>query len=280
MTLQQKIEQLFVEQKKKWEQLNNILSGLDNVKNKSFEWGNDIKVNIEFNPGRIKSIVGNTEPGYTKIQKCRLCADNRPAPQEGIYYSDKYIILTNPYPVLRNHVTIPLHSHVPQLIGKKISDMLSFAEQLPDYIVFYNGAKCGASIPEHFHFQAGLKQPVLMQGENELRTCLVIESESKEEIEERFEDVYYYLKSRQPNEDEPMMNLIAFTDNNKFTLHIFPRKAHRPKQYYEQGSRQLLISPGSLDMSGLITTARIEDFEKIQKEDIEDMYLQVSLQVI
>ena len=158
--------------------------------------------------------------------------------------------------------------------------MMFLAEQLPGYIVFYNGPKCGASAPDHFHLQAGLKNDILIAGENELRTCLIIESESINEIEDRFEDVFQYLKSRQPEEDEPMMNLIAFTEGNKYILHIFPRKAHRPKQYFETGRRQLLVSPGALDMAGLIITPRAEDFEKIRKEDIEDIYLQVSLSVI
>lgn len=84
----------------------------------------------------------------------------------------------------------------------------------------------------------------------------------------------------QPQEEEPMMNLIAFTENNKYILHIFPRKAHRPKQFYNTGSRQLLISPGALDMAGLMITTRTEDFEKIRKQDIEDIYSQVSMFII
>ena len=177
-------------------------------------------------------------------------------------------------------MTITLHSHVPQRIRRKVGDMLTLAELLPDHVVFYNGPKCGASAPDHFHLQAGLKSPILMTGENELRSCLVIESSSKQEVEDRFEDVYQYLHSRQPDEDEPMLNLIAFVENNNYVLHVFPRKAHRPKQFFEEGKRQLLISPGAIDMAGLIITAREEDFNKIKKEDIEDIYSQVSIAII
>jgi hypothetical protein len=77
-----------------------------------------------------------------------------------------------------------------------------------------------------------------------------------------------------------MMNVIAFTEDNKYKLHVFPRKAHRPGHYYEKGKKQLLISPGALDMAGLVICVREEDFEKISKQDIEDIYSQVSMPVI
>ena len=200
--------------------------------------------------------------------------------QQGIPFMDKYIILCNPFPILQNHLTIPLHSHVPQLIGKKINDMLSLAELLPDYIVFYNGAKCGASAPDHFHFQAGLKTKILLSSENSLRSCLRIEGETKEDAEEQFYYVFDYLKTHQPNEEEPMMNIISFMENNKYIIHVFPRKIHRPWQFSAKGKAQILVSPGAVDMAGMIITPRKEDFDKIERNDIEDIYSQVSIAII
>lgn len=280
MGLQQEIDRLFVEQQEEWEQLKNSLRQLESVQNKSFGWGNEIVVKVQFNPDRIVSVGAKVDKTNIEQRPCFLCEENRPKEQRGIAYQEKYTILVNPFPILKKHLTIPIQSHVPQRIRRKIGDMMDLAQQLPDYIVFYNGPKCGASAPDHFHFQAGLKQPVLMAGDNELRSCLVIESKSKEEIEERFEDVYLYLKNLQPDEDEPMMNLIAFTSGGKYVLHVFPRKSHRPRQYFETGKRQLLISPGALDMAGLMITARTVDFDKIRKEDIEDIYSQVSMSII
>ena len=280
MELQKEINRLFSEQQKSWKQLNDAIQLQKLVQTKHFEWGSDIKVDIQLNPERSASVAANVDKNHIAQRPCFLCSENRPDEQKGIPFLNKYIILVNPFPILGNHLTIPMLSHVPQRIGKKIGEMMLLAARLPDYIVFYNGPKCGASAPDHFHFQAGLKQPVLLSGENELRSCLIIESESLTEIEERFEDVYRFLKSLQPQEEEPMMNLIAFTTKNKYVLHIFPRKAHRPKQYFETGSRQLLISPGALDMAGLIITTRSRDFEKIKKEDIEDIYSQVSMFII
>ncbi|MDD3787533.1 MAG: DUF4922 domain-containing protein [Petrimonas sp.] len=280
MNLQKEIDDLFLSQQKEWKSLHEAINLLDNVKLKNFRWGKDVSVTVQFNPGRISSASAKVDKKNIEKRACFLCAENRPIEQKGISFLDKYVILINPFPILRNHLTIPLHSHVPQRIGKKIGDMLTLAQHLPDYIVFYNGPKCGASAPDHFHLQAGLKQPVLLSGENALRSCLIIESASKDEVEARFDDVYRYLRSRQPDEDEPMLNLIAYVEKGQYVLHVFPRKAHRPRQYFVEGSKQLLISPGALDMAGLIIAAREEDFEKIKKEDIEDIYTQVSMFII
>jgi|AGTN01.3.fsa_nt_gi hypothetical protein len=280
MDLQAQISDLFSIQQKDWEQLKNAVRQLDDVRDKEFTWGREFRARVQFNPARMVSTGAKIEKKEIEKRPCFLCETNRPVQQKGIPFLKKYTILCNPFPILRNHITVPLHSHVPQRIRKKVGDMLSLAAQLPDYVIFYNGPKCGASAPDHFHLQAGLKSPLLLQGDNELRSCLMIESDRIHEVEERFEDVYHYLHHRQPEEEEPMMNVIAFTEQNRYKLHVFPRKAHRPKQYSEKGSKQLLISPGALDMAGLIVSVREEDFNKIQPYDIEDIYAQVSMPVI
>ncbi len=281
MDLQVKIEQLFLSQQRQWHQLDKSIKELANVRVRRFVWGNDAEVMVQFNPARIASASAKVDKKNIEKRPCFLCEANRPIEQEGISFLEKYMILCNPFPILSNHLTIPLHSHVPQRIRNKIADMLTLAEQLPDYIVFYNGPQCGASAPDHFHLQAGLKMRHLLSGENTLRTCLIIAGDSKKELEECFEDVYQYLRHRQSDEDiEPMMNIVAFVENNRFHMHIYPRKKHRPHQYFAQGKAQLLVSPGALDMAGLVIVPREEDFSKITRQDIEDIYMQVSLPVI
>lgn len=280
MDLQKEIQKLFLRQQEEWEQLRNSTEQLNHVKIKEFIWGNEVKVHVQFNPARMVSTGAKIDAKSIEKRVCFLCEENRPPVQKGIPFLDKYIILCNPFPILKNHLTIPLHSHVPQRIRKKIGEMLTLAEQLPDYIVFYNGPKCGASAPDHFHLQAGLKSPVLLQSDNELRSCLTIETGSKEEAEDNFENVYAYLHSHQPEEDEPMLNIIAYVENGKYVINIFPRKAHRPSQYTAEGSRKLLISPGALDMAGMMIVVREEDFDKITKNDIEDIFAQVSMPII
>ena len=280
MNLQKKINLLFSTQREAWKLLDDNCSQMSNIELKRLDWGSDAEVVLQYNPSRIISASAKVDKKSIKERKCFLCAENRPNMQQGIPFMDKYIILCNPFPILQNHLTIPLHSHVPQLIGKKINDMLSLAELLPNYIVFYNGAKCGASAPDHFHFQAGLKTKILLSSENSLRSCLRIECETKEDAEEQFYYVFDYLKTHQPNEEEPMMNIISFMENNKYIIHVFPRKLHRPRQFSAKGKAQLLVSPGALDMAGMIITPRKEDFDKIDRNDIEDIYSQVSIAII
>lgn len=277
MNLQKQIDDLFQSQQKDWKILADSVNGLSQTKLKTFQWEEVGTAQVQYNPARMLSSSAKVDAKSIAERPCFLCEANRPAQQRGIPFLDKYVILCNPYPILPKHITIPIHSHVPQRIRKKIGDMLTLAEELPDYIVFYNGPKCGASAPDHFHLQAGLKSPILLEGDNNLRTCLVIESDSKSEAEELFEDVYKFLHSRQKSEEEPMLNIIAYVESGMYKLHIFPRKQHRPTQFFLEGDEQLLISPGALDMAGLIITVREEDFEKIKKEDLEDIYKQVSL---
>lgn len=280
MNIQREIEDLFTAQREEWPQLNDAIVRLEQVRERLFTWGDDFKVRLQYNPARVVSSTASITREMISRRPCFLCEANRPAQQRGIPFLEKYIILCNPYPILRNHLTIPLHSHVPQRIGKKTGEMLMLAEQMPDYVIFYNGPACGASAPDHFHLQAGLKMPELLQGDNELRSCMMFESESRQEVEGLFEEVVHYLQLRQPDAEEPMMNLIAFTSENRYHLHLFPRRAHRPRQYNETGKKQLLISPGALDMAGLLITVREEDFNKLEQHDIEDIYAQVSMPVI
>ena len=280
MDLLDKINDLFTLQQEQWPQLKTAIGQRDMIREKVFSWGDDFRATIQYNPARIVSTGAGIDQKTIEKRPCFLCEENRHPLQKGIPFLEKYLILCNPFPILENHLTIPLHSHVPQRIRRKVGDMLSLAEQLPGYVVFYNGPRSGASAPDHFHLQAGLRTAVLMQGDHALRTCMMIESTDKVEVEELFEDVYQYLHHLQPDEEEPMMNVIAFTEQNRYKLHLFPRKAHRPRQYFEEGHKKLMISPGALDMSGLIITVREEDFNKIGTDDIEDVYSQVSLSVL
>jgi len=269
MNLQKEIKNLFLNQLNNWAKFPDVIEQLNRVKSKQIKWDDNTYVNVYF----------NTDKKHISESPCYLCEGNRPNEQLSISFLKKYVILCNPFPILKNHLTIALHSHVPQRIRNKIKDMLTLAEELDDYIIFYNGPKCGASVPNHFHFQAGQKSEVLLQSDNNLRSCMTISSEDKDEALELFEEVYQYLSSLQPNEEEPMLNVISYYENDIYNINIFPRKQHRPNQYYNEGDDKILISPGALDMAGLIITVREEDFNKIDKSDIEDIYNQVSLPV-
>lgn len=280
MNLQEEINNLFFNQLNNWEQLHHAIKQLDTVKSKQLKWNDGSSVTIQYNPARITSTSASVDNKKLSKRPCFLCEENRPIEQQCISFLSKYVILCNPFPILQNHLTIALHSHVPQRVRNKIGDILTLTEQLDEYIVFYNGPKCGASAPDHFHIQAGLKSEVLKQGYNDLRTCMMINSDNRDEAIELFEEVYQYLSSLQPDENEPMINIISYYEKGMYNINIFPRKQHRPTQYYDERNEKLLISPGALDMAGLLITVREEDFKKIDKSDIEDIYNQVSLPII
>lgn len=68
---------------------------------------------------------------------------------------------------------------------------------------------------------------------------------------------------------EPDVNILTWrqkatlpSDEHIVTI-VFPRQKHRPDCYFAKGPSQMLVSPGALDMGGLIITPRQEDFENI-----------------
>ena len=280
MNLENNIQQLFSTQRETWKLLDDNYNHLSNAKTRLLVWGSDTEVVLHHNTSRCFTSSTIVDKNSINKRKCSLCAENRLDIQQGIPFLDKYMILCNPFPILQNHLTISLHSHVPQLIGKKIVDMLSLAELLPSYIVFYNGEKCGATEPNHFHFEAGMKTKTLLNSENPLRSCFRIESDTKKDAEEQFYYVFDYLKTNQPEENEPMMNIISFMENEQYIIHIFPRKAYRLWQHSTETEAQLIMNTGALAMAGEFTIPRKEDFDIINTNDIEAIYTQVSRAII
>jgi len=141
------------------------------------------------------------------------------------------------------------------------------AQQLDDYTVFYNGPKCGASAPDHFHFQAGSKGFLPIEKRRNLHNVTIIESKDKDELLERFQQIYSILPLI-PEDEEPMMNILVWYESSKWVVCIFPRKKHRPACYSAEGDDNLLISPASVDLGGVFITPLEKDFLKITAEDI------------
>ena len=254
------------------EQLNNWLLAADNykalalVKTKNMEV-NGLLYRVQFNPARIVSSAAKVDAQSIKERRCFLCSDNRPAEQKGIVFDDRYLLLINPYPIFPRHLTIPALEHTPQLISDRFGDMLNLAKVLDDYVLFYNGPKCGASAPDHFHFQAGNKGFLPIQTDGKSRGEIRIESNDKQEVFNRFREVYQSMELN-PNDDEPMMNLLVWYEEGMWTVCVFPRKKHRPACYSAEGEDNVLISPASVDMGGVFITPLEKDFHKITAEDI------------
>jgi galactose-1-phosphate uridylyltransferase len=203
----------------------------------------------------------------------------------------------NPFPIFSRHLTIPSDEHTDQRIRYNFGKMLSLADALPDYVIFYNGPQSGASAPDHFHFQAGNKgfMPVekdFFSGKfaiheftrrgaeawcwrDYLRGIISLKGTEREPLETLFHKFFERFSALQPDKPEPMMNILVYKSEKFWIVHIIPRKQHRPVQFFAKGRDQILVSPASVDLGGVVITPGEEDFMKIKAGDISDIFRQV-----
>ena len=268
-----KVNQLFAEQFSDWELARKNYDLLGQVKIKTLIIDNR-EYKVQFNPARMISSSAKTDIKSILGRKCFLCAENRPTEQKGIPFKDNYTILINPYPIFPRHLTIPSIEHTPQLIASRFEDMLDLAQQLDDYIVFYNGPKSGASAPDHFHFQAGNKGFLPIEKNYKMYNATIIESDNKEEVLNRFIQIYATLPIM-PEDEEPKMNILVWYEAAKWIVCVFPRKKHRPSCFGTEDDAHFLISPASVDLGGVFITPLEKDFEKITAEDIAGVLLEI-----
>jgi hypothetical protein len=289
------------EQKISWTLLKNNYENLANVQTREFVF-DDFMVKVQFNADRMKSSSADVSDEAIKFRKCFLCLDNIPAEQNGLAYNKHFVILSNPYPIFPEHFTISKKIHMPQTIIGNFAEFLEISRALGKYYtLFYNGPKCGSSAPDHMHFQAGTKyfmpveyefnhmvgrlfSPVISNGkievkffEEHLRYFISFESRDKGELLYAFKTFINAFKKISPQYNEPMINLISGYQEGIWRVIIFPRGNHRPSQFSLKGEKQLLISPAAVDLGGLIISVREEDFEKITKNDVIDIFRQVTI---
>ena len=306
--------ELFIEnQLAKWQTARTNHEALNQIETRRFELAGNT-ITVQFNPARAVSTCAKVDKSSIEARKCFLCPENKPNEQDEIIISldEPFSLRINPYPILPGHLTISSLKHQDQVLADKTirqlpGKLISWLEEYfaSDYVLFYNGAKCGASAPDHFHFQA-VKQsdvPVIQQWERLMETA-VREKEIKTENGNTYssfqitsyicpiqvficnhsadilpEMINQYLQSfpLHEGESEPRYNLFAWQDKQRgFTMSYFPREKHRPACYTATGGEQLLVSPGALDMAGLLVTPRKEDFYKITESDITQIYKEVA----
>lgn len=305
---------LFTEnQLAKWQTARTNHEALNQIETRRFELAGNT-ITVQFNPARAVSTCAKVDKSSIEARKCFLCPENKPNEQDEIIISldEPFSLRINPYPILPGHLTISSVKHQDQVLADKTirqlpGKLISWLEEYfaSGYVLFYNGAKCGASAPDHFHFQA-VKQsdvPVIQQWERLMETA-VREKEIKTENGNTYssfqitsyicpiqvficnhsadilpEMINQYLESLplHEGESEPRYNLFAWQDKQRgFTMAYFPREEHRPACYTATGGEQLLVSPGALDMAGLLVTPRKEDFDKITESDITQIYKEVA----
>ena len=244
------------------------------------------QLKVQFNPARIVSTGAKIDKHTLGERPCFLCERNRPKEQMTKQIDDHFQLLVNPFPILPVHFTIPATKHQPQSIYRHYGEMHRLLSLHSELMVFYNGPKCGASAPDHLHFQAGtsgvlplqtnwqrlsrnLTDVISLTDEEKISVlrdflvpAFVIISKSEDSDEELFHRLYRSMPMR-GDESEPMMNIIAWRKGDEFISVVIPREKHRPDAYFAKGEAQMMVSPGALDMAGLIITPREEDFSKI-----------------
>ena len=282
------ILRFFNRQLEKWAEARHRFRDLKHVE---FRQLSDL-VKLQWNPARIVSTGAKIDKKTLDERPCFLCDKNRPKEQMAKQIDDRFQLLVNPFPILPVHFTIPARKHQPQAILDNYGEMHRFLSLHSELMVFYNGPKCGASAPDHLHFQAGasgilplqtnwqrlsrnLADVISLNDEEKIAVvrdfvvpAFVILSKSEDSDEALFRRLYQSMPLR-GDETEPMMNIVAWRKGEDYISVVIPREKHRPETYFAEGAARVIVSPGALDMSGLIVTPREEDFRKLTGESAE-----------
>lgn len=292
--LEQQIESLLLSQKRDWKLACDNYASLANVQTRCFEGGSRLTI-LQFNPERIRSSAAKIDKASLAARPCFFC--HRPEEQKSVAFNDLFEILVNPYPIFNDHLTVPLRKHEKQQIAPYYGDMLDLASALPGYALFYNGPKCGASAPDHMHFQAGRRggfpvigswaetpKAIVREGDrtrlyalvDHLPTAFILVSADKAGAVEAFTLLYNEMEVK-PGDYEPMMNVLTWMEGDSWITCVFPRRELRPSCYYAEGDENILISPATVEMSGLFVVPLEKDFRKVTYADLEKVWQEVSL---
>ena len=254
----------------------------------------------QFNPARLVSTGAKIDKATLAKRPCFLCEKNRPKEQIVLPFGNGFDILVNPFPILPVHFTIPSRHHQLQEIAENYVQIHRLLRAYPQLMIFYNGPKCGASAPDHLHFQAGTSGILPLQrdwqrlretsvpllklngteGIYEIKDYICPAFAIVSQTEMNNVKLFSYLYEALPlkdDETEPMMNIVAWRSEEGFVSVVFPREKHRPDCYSVEGEAQCLVSPGSLDMAGLLILPRQRDFEQMTAERAEAILREVSL---
>lgn len=289
---------LLRQQKETWGFLRTGYESLRSVRTRAFEF-DGFHIKVQFNPGRMTSTSAKVDAASIKERKCFLCTENLPPDQRAIPSDGDYLVLCNPFPIFPEHFTIPSPRHIPQRIADSFGAFLNVTRDLGSrYTVFYNGPKCGASAPDHLHFQAGDRSFLPIDSEyaavtaaatrlfesgslraygveNYLRRFISFESSDGDVLQRAFAALHEILREGGPEGEEPMLNILGFYTNNEWRIVVFLRVKHRPSFYFKEGDEKLLISPAAVELGGICTTPREEDWGKVTREHIVQLYQEI-----
>ena len=261
--------------------------------------GEDWGVKIQFNPRRIVSSGAKVDPETIRRRPCFLCPDHLPPEQQAILYRDDYLILCNPMPIFPGHLTIAHCRHLPQSLPENMLTLLKLAFDFgPRMTLFYNGPRAGASAPDHLHFQAA--PAGLMPVEKEIldprkragarrrdgveicrtaglaRGILLIEGTEEGNVAAAVGDVIDILGRGAPSDGEPLLNILCTRTGEGWRLILFPRLKLRPAAYFLEGEERILVSPGAVDMAGMLITPMEKDFHALTPDLVCGIFREVA----
>ncbi len=288
-----------------WPQLGTALDGLGAIRTREVALGGR-PLTVQWNPGRRTSTTAKVDAASVRARPCFLCPDNLPAEEVGIPWGDDLVVLANPAPIGPLHLVIARREHVPQRLDGVLRQTIAFARATAGHLtVLYNGPTCGASAPDHLHLQAieaGFtvderivtcrlagcgREPVGRQitkrsglhvwfNRESARTLFVFRG-TADGVERGLRTALDVMAEHLPADVEPPVNLLVAAEGILVTALLYPRGGHRPACYSAEGDDQILISPGALDMGGVIITIREQDYLRVDTRLMETIFGETSL---
>lgn len=305
------LQSFYINQFYLWKLCRENYSGLKDIERRNLPLGL-FRAALQYNPGRIRSTGAKTDAKSISERPCFLCSHNRPLEQLSDRIFGKFDILVNPYPIFPLHLTIAASEHIPQLSWPL--EMIPFVEKMPGLCAFYNGARAGASAPDHLHFQAtadcelpltrlverlhpssrkGLMLSTDMAPDGDLpfgfwSWVIAQDAEGMRNINIASEAKGYDRKGISgPLEahefdaeraTKDLLNTFIWIDSEGLLrIIIIPRSAHRPECFYEKGDLHHTVSPGAVDMAGLVILPEKNDFQNIDEKELREIYAQTAL---
>jgi hypothetical protein len=293
-----RVRALIRHQRATWPALSRATAALDEVQYKPLRVRGS-EVFAQFNPARIVSTSAKVDAASIKERPCFLCPQHLPAEEKGVEFGANLVVLCNPFPVLRDHLVVSSREHTPQRISGNFGALLDLTRELgAEFFTLYNGPACGASAPDHLHFQAcsrerlpiardveSWERRVVTRGEGlEVFTLpgyrlnvLVARGEGREALRGWFEQAVGRLAAVTNAIGEPLLNLVATYGGGAWTVYLFPRERHRPACYFAEGEARLLVSPAGIDLAGVIVVPDPRHFARITAHDLESIFREVTL---
>jgi len=277
------VEDLFVRQLRQWPQLAKGVEGLAQAKTRSvrIDW---FDIFIRHIPHRMASTTAVVDRESIAKRPCFLCADNLPAEEEGLQFDENFTIYCNPFPIVDRHLTIAHKEHGVQRIANQFGNMLDIAARLDGYFIVYNGPECGASAPDHMHFQAGSRVLYPIEKDtagltgvtvpNYARNVFLFRRRDRSALIDQMDRAIDLLAETTGKRPEPMVNVAVFHERGEWITYLFPRGKHRPEVFH---TGELTVSPASIDLCGIFVVPLARDFERIAGDAISAIFREVTL---